>query len=94
MLGVLLFIVGVSLSMIHGKGISVYVALVIPERVSKDDILELITAPSSVVFLSKIIIFPARVVNSIIVLRIFCVVLNQKVAACKTAFPDHAGLTP
>lgn len=92
--GVVLFIIGASLSIIQGKGISVYVALVIPVRISKDDMLELITAPSSVVFLSKTIVFPARVVNSIIVLSIFCVVVNQKVAACIAVLPDQAGLTP
>lgn len=85
--------VGVSLSTIQGKGINVYVALVIHERVSNEEILELITAPSSVVFLLNTILSPARVVNSSIVLKIFCVVLNQNVAACNVAVLDHEGLT-
>lgn len=94
MVGVLLLISGASLSTTQGKGMKVYVALVIPLRVSKEETLEFMTAPSAVVFLSKTIAFPARVVNSISVLRIFCVVLNPKVAACKVAFPDHPGFTP
>gem|GEM_PF-3181839 len=94
LLGLVLDIHGALLSTIHGNGTNVYVASVIPVSVSSEEILELITAPSSVVFLSKKIVHPVRVVNSSIVLRVFCMVLNQNVAACKTEFPDHAGLTP
>lgn len=66
--------IGASLSMIHGNGKKVYIAFVTHVRISSDEMLELMTAPSSVVLLSNVIAHHVMVVNSKYVDKIFWVV--------------------
>ena len=65
---------GASLSMIHGNGKNVYAAFVTHVRISSDEMLELMTAPSSVVFISNVIAHHVLVVNCKYVDKIFCLV--------------------
>jgi len=72
----------------------VYPAFVVHVRISSDEMLELMTAPSSVVFMSNIIIHHVLVVNSRYVDKIFCVVENKKLVAVSTEDHEPPGLTP
>ena len=84
---------GASLSIIHGNGENAYPAFVVHVRISNDEMLELMTAPSSVVFMSNTIIHHVMVVNSRYVDRMFCVVENKKFAAVRTEDHEPPGLT-
>lgn len=89
-----LIINGGSWSMIQGNGTKVYHAFVTPESISSEETLELITAPSSVVFMSNPMGHHAFVVNSKNSERMFCVVWNKKLAATRVLEPAPPGLTP
>ena len=84
---------GDSVSMIQGKAVKVYPAFVTQLRISNEETLELITAPSSVVLGSNRMADQVRVVNCKDVERILCVVEKMKFSALSTEDEDHHGLT-
>lgn len=81
--------------MMHGNGTNVYVPSVIPVRISNEEMLELMTAPSSVVFLSNMIVPQVSVVRRRFVDVRFCSVLNQNVSASTVAVElVHGDIVP
>lgn len=94
LVGEIFMIEGGSASMMQGRGTKVYPASLTPARISNEEMLELITAPSSVVLGSKTIAPQVRVVKCKEVERIFCIEEKRKLAAVRTEDEDWPAAAP